>query len=190
MKKILFTVVALFACVFAFAGSPVKVVSGALPSLEGKKIAIVHDYSKMMILDEDSKKTMTIDAFCEMKGEDWVRDKGKDNVDAEGDFAEVIADKASKITFVTDKSNADYVLIVQPTTFGYGNPFAFKAFLPKDVNGFFEGNFILKTADGSAVAEMNCEKTIGPGGYNWTHQKCNVYKTIAKQLASVLKKAK
>lgn len=190
MKRFLIAFVALFVATLSFAASPIKVESGSLPSLSGKKVFIEYDYSRMKILDEDSKKTMTIDEFCKLKGEDWVRDMGKDDVDAQDDFKKTLADKASKITFVDDKSSADYILVVKVDTFSYGNPFALRAFMSKDVMGFFIGSFDIKETNGNKVAGLSCKKIVGTGGYNWTMQKCRVYVKVAKELASVLKKAK
>lgn len=190
MKRFLIAFVALFVATLSFAASPIKVKSGSLPSLSGKKVFIEYDYSKMKILDEDSKKTMSIQEFCKLKGEDWVRDMGKDDVDAQDDFKKTLVGKLGKIAFVDDKSAADYILVVNVDTFSYGNPFAFGAFMSKDVQGFFIGSFDIKDANGNKVAELSCNKIQGTGGYNWTMQKCRVYVTVAKALASVLKKAK
>lgn len=190
MKRILFAIVALVASTLSFAGSPVRVTLGSIPALTGKRVFVEFDYSKMVVLDEDSKKTMTIQEFCKLKGEDWVRDMGKDDVAAEDDVREVLGKKLNKVNFVNDKSQADYVLVIKTLTFSYGNPFALKGFMPKDVLGFFVGDFTIKDANGTSVAEMSCKKVNGPGGMTWTQQKRRVYIKVAKVLASALKKAK
>ena len=191
MKKLIFSIMcAMVATISAVAGSPFKVVDGQLPSLQDKKVFVEYDEKDMMILDEDTKKTMTIEQFCQMKGEDWVRDIHKDDFDAHTAFEKVLFKKA-KFTLVNEKSDADYILVCKPTTFSYGNPHvAVTAFMSNDVFGFFIGEFYIKTPAGATVAKIDCKK-IHPsssGGWSFTAQKCGVYEKVAKELVSFLKK--
>ena len=192
MKKYILSLLVLLVSSVAMAKGPHFVLnSGSLPKLDGKRVFIEYDNSQMIVLDEDSKKEMTIEEFCRMKGDDWVRDMGKDDVDAQSTFEEKLNDKA-KFTIAQDKADADYIMVVKPTKFSYGNPLAFGAgFMSNDVLGFFIGKIILKSASGSQVAEIQVNKITGTGiTYTWTNQKCEVYKQVAKHLASYLKKGK
>ena len=188
MKKFVFTLIALVASTMSmFAGSKVTFVSGDASSINDKKVYIEYDYSKMQILDEDSKNTMSELEFCKMKGEDWVRDMGKDTKEAENWFFKTMKKKAKGFTVVDDKSQADVVLTLQPTTFSYGNPYAYSAFMSNDVKGFFVGQAYLTTKDNQSVAQLDIAKLCGDGGLSWTIQKNKVYIKVAEALAKAMK---
>ena len=187
MKKYLLALLTLMVSTVMMAGSPFTVKSGNVPAMKDSKVYVEYDLSKMVVLDEDSKKEMSMHDFCKLKGDDWVRDEGKDDVDAQSTFTEKLGKKA-KFDVVSDKSTADYTIVVQPTKFSYGNPFAFGAFMSNDVKGFMIANIIIKDKSGATVAELAMKKVNPSGqGYNWTHQKCQVYEKAAKELASYLK---
>lgn len=189
MKKLVLMIIALVATVSTmFAGNKVNVVSGNVNAIQGKNVYVDFDYSKMMILDEDTKKTMTEAQFCQMKGEDWVRDMGKDTQEAEAYFKQQLQKKAKGFNVVSDKADADYVLTCQPTTFSYGNPYAFQAFMSNDVKGFFVGKFIVADKSGNNVAKLDCMKVTGKGGWSWTIQKNKVYIEVANNVAKTLNK--
>jgi len=194
MKKILLTLFALVVVFTASARHDVELKSGSLKSLQGKSIYIAFDYSKMMIYDEDTQKTMTETEFCQMKGEDWVRDQGKDTEEAEAYFIKTMKEKATTVNIVEDASAADFVVTVIPHIFSYGNPnplAAFKSILLKTIDGFFTGEIIVTDKDGNDVAKLYGEKIMGEEPrHSWTIAKNYVYINTAKSFIKSLKKAK
>lgn len=192
MKKYILALVALTLCLTSFAKSPIRVTSGSPSVVKGKTVFVEFDNKGAIIVDEDTKKSMSIEEFCQMKGGEWIQDMGKDDVEALEEINETLSDKAKSFSVTYDKSAADYILVVRTDTFSYGNPLAFgAAFLPKDALGFFIGKFIIKTPSGDTVCEMSCEKVNADGiTYTWTKQKRRIYFLATKELASVLNKGK
>ncbi|MCQ2147730.1 MAG: hypothetical protein MJZ16_09465 [Bacteroidales bacterium] len=192
MKKYILSLIVLTISVVSFAKSPIRVVSGSPSVVKGKTVFVEFDNKDAVIVDEDTKKSMTIEEFCQMKGGEWVQDMGKDDVEALEEINETLSNKAKSFNVTYNKSTADYILVVRTDTFSYGNPLAFgAAFLPKDALGFFIGKFIIKTPSGETVCELACEKVNADGiTYTWTKQKRRIYMLATKELASVLNKGK
>lgn len=194
MKKIMFSVIVALMSVMAFAGSPVSLKSGSAKAVNAKgvKVAVAFDYSECMYFDEDTKKTMTEDAFLEMKGADWVADKGKDTPEAEKSFCETF-DKASK-TAKTATEGADFTIVYHPTLFCYGNPVAGMIagpFAGRDALGWLEGWFEIKDAEGNVIATLEHERIYGSGfAASWALKREYCYDNVAEELADWLKKAK
>ena len=190
MKKYLFTMLAAVLCTTAFAKDPIKTTSGNPAVIQGKKIYVTIDNSTTIIVDEDSKKEMSIEEFCKMQGGDWLKDMGKDDVEALEEFNMTLSDKSKKFEVVSNKADADYILVCKADKFSYGNPFAFSGFMSNDTNGFFIGRFFIQTPSGETVAEMSCSKITADNTLmSWTRQKRYVYQFVAKRLASFLNKA-
>lgn len=196
MKKIVTLVLFICLTLMAEAGCDVRLKSGSVPSINvrGVTIYMEFDYSADRIFDENTGAIMTEHEFCVMKGDDWVKDEGKDHAEAERSFSEQLNKQHLKVVAVSSREEARYTIVWHIDLFCYGNPPVLIAapFYANKVKGFAEGRFdIIDNATGQVVATLSQARTYGSEyGYSWSIQREYIYDNVAKELAKFLKKAK
>ena len=194
MKRIVFLLL-LVVSVTAFAGSPIKLISGSVNGMNKKNVTIImqFDYSNCKIFDEDTEITFEPDDFYAMKGDDWVRDKGKDIPEAERSFSETFNEESDNIVAVYKPELATYTIVYKMDLFCYGNPVATMVagpFTPQNAKGFACGTFdIIDNSTNEVVATLSSDRIFGSiFAATWSIKREYVYDNVAEELAEFFNK--
>ena len=190
MKRVFFLLLLALSVSAAFAGSPIKLISGSVNGMNKQTVTIFmeFDYSDCKIFDEDTEVTFEPDDFYAMKGDDWVRDKGKDIPEAEKSFSETFNEESDNIVAVYKRELATYTIVYKMDLFCYGNPVATMIagpFTPKNARGFALGTFdVIDNSTNEVVAKLSSDRIYGAiYAATWSIKREYVYDNVAEELA-------
>ena len=187
MKKLLFSLAAIFCSLTSFASDDVAVISGSLSELnaaEPVNVYVEWDYSNATLEEKP------VDTYLQSRGAEWVRDYPDELKQAESEFNKYLTKKGKKFFNVVDsKSEAQYIITVKMGDFNYGSAALSVVIGFGSGDAHLKGDVNITKADGTRVAAL---KAMGvPGSaYGSTDRRIDSYKRLAGWIIKLTKKAK
>lgn len=186
MKKILFSIIAVFCSITAMAGDDVTIASGSLAEIKAAgeaKVYVEWDYSNATL----EKKPVA--EFLKEKGSDWESEYPGELRLAESELKKAFG-KCKFVNLVESKDQAQYVFTIKMLDFHYGSTGAAVVIGWGAGDAHFDADItVTNTASQATVAVIKADGVPG-GGWGNTKRRCDAYKELGEWFAKLVKKAK